>query len=261
MPRAYGSDHPSQPSGSEVYPTEAISHEFKSWSLFLICGPGWILRNKDEGVRLLYEDFKAFGDAIGPNNVAVWFWKKTGAPTADNVDVDRSARYCQKYHLLPSDTPQLLVTTHFPDDPGEGDKFVVSLRGLSASEGANALDKITDQLMQSGLSQKSLDRNAFWSSLWSASGVALSAAGCYLNKVSISMHTGIFNAEISHSEEQSCRHLLHHEGGLGSVCKGTFCRRPCGGFNLFCALTLAAMPHSLIAFLDATRKLQRIKRD
>jgi hypothetical protein len=44
--------------------------------------------------------------------------------------------------------------SNYPDDPGEGDKFVVSLNDLSASESAGALDKITDQLMQSGLDQE-----------------------------------------------------------------------------------------------------------
>jgi hypothetical protein len=193
---------PAQP--ALVGPTEVIPRRYKSWSLFLICGPGWILRNKDEGVSRLYQEFEAFGDAIGRDNVAIWFWKSQGAPTADNVDVGRSAGYCEKYNLLPSGTPQVLVTTRFPDDPGEGDKYVVSLNGLSPSESANALDKLTDQLMQSGLNQKNLDNAAFWNGLLSASGTALSAAGCYLNKVSISLHTGVINAEVGHSGTESC---------------------------------------------------------
>lgn len=192
---------------ASVRPTEAIPREFKSWSLFLVCGPGWILRNKDEGVSELYQDFETFGAAIGPDNVAIWFWKqkKEGLQTADNIDLDRSSRYCEKYHLLPSSTPLVLVTTHYPDDPGEGDKFVVSLNDLSASESAGALDKITDQLMQSGLDQRNIDSAAFWRAVWSASATALSAAGCYLNKVSISIHTVVLNAEISHSEQESCQ--------------------------------------------------------
>ncbi len=190
---------------ADVGPTEVIPREFKSWSLFLVCSPGWILHNKDTGVSDLYHDFETFGDAIGSDNVAIWFWKHKGPPTVDNVDLNRSAKYCRKYHLLPSSTPQVLVTTHYPDDPGEGDKFVVGLNGLDASDSADALDKITDQLMQSGLNQKNLDRAAFWRDVWSASGTALSAVGCYLNKVSISIHTGALNAEIGHSENESCQ--------------------------------------------------------
>ncbi len=100
----------------EVTPTIAIPKNHSTWSLFLVCNPAWILQNGDQGIAELFKQYKAFGDAIGPNNLAIWFWKKPGTPTADNTDVSRSSTYCERYKLLPSESPHVLVTTSYPDD-------------------------------------------------------------------------------------------------------------------------------------------------
>ena len=49
---------------------------YKSWSLFLVTNPEWLLAQSDSKLDSLYEQFNAFGDSIGDDNLAVWFWSK-----------------------------------------------------------------------------------------------------------------------------------------------------------------------------------------
>jgi hypothetical protein len=146
--------------------------------------------------------YKAFGNSIGPQNLAIWFWKKPAVkPTTENTDTDRSSGYCARYKLLPSESPHVLVTTRHPDDTTPGDHFVVKLNGLDGHGSALALTKLTDQLLVTGLNQTELDASDRWRRLLAATGSAMSAAGCYFNKVSFSFKTGVFNAEIAHTAE------------------------------------------------------------
>ncbi len=187
----------------EVTPTIAIPKNHSTWSLFLVCNPAWILQNGDQGIAELFKQYKAFGDAIGPNNLAIWFWKKPGTPTADNTDVSRSSTYCEKYKLLPSESPHVLVTTSYPDDAIPGDHFVVRLNGLDGQDSADALAKLTDQLLVTGLNQSEIDAGDRWRRTLAAVGSAISKTGCYFNKVSFSIKTGALNAEIAHSAESA----------------------------------------------------------
>jgi hypothetical protein len=187
----------------EVMPTVNIPKEgYSSWSLFLICNPAWMTTNGDKGIIELFKDYKAFGAAIGPKNLAIWFWTKPAmTPSADLTDVSRSSGYCQKYKLLPSDSPHVLVTTSYPDDPNPGDRFVISLNGLDGQASALALTKLTDQLLVTGLNQSELDASDKWRRVFNATGAALSAVGCYFDKISFSFKTGVLNAEISHTSD------------------------------------------------------------
>jgi hypothetical protein len=58
----------------------------------------------NEKIKRLYDEFEAFGKAIGPDHVAVWFWSKNVAresvPFHEAVDVARSARFCEKLKLF-----------------------------------------------------------------------------------------------------------------------------------------------------------------
>lgn len=186
-----------------IVPTEEIPHDFSSWSLFLVCNPAWIIRSGDTGVRELYGEFSAFGRSIGDNNVAVWFWKNPKlAETANNTDIERSITYCKKYKLLPSEGPHVLVTTGHPDDPNPGDRVVVRLNGLAANESVQVLAKLADQLVVTKLSQTDLDaQQNGWPRVLDAIYAAVAASGCYFNKVSFSLKTGVINAEIGHSTE------------------------------------------------------------
>jgi hypothetical protein len=184
-------------------PGEEIPHIYKSWSLFLVCSPAWILENGDKGLAQLYNQFFAFGSAIGPNNLAIWFRNGPGEPTTANTDFGRNSAYCVKYKLLPSDSPHVLVTTHYPDDPEPGDRFIVSLGGLDAHNSALALTKLADQLLVTGLNQSGLDSSDQWRRVLAAVRSAVNATGCYFNKVSFSLKTSVLNAEIEHSAEGS----------------------------------------------------------
>lgn len=190
--------------GYELVPTIEIPRDYRSWSLFLVCNPAWILRNGDEGIANLFWQYKAFSDAIGPENLAIWFWKEPAAePSAELTDTSRSSEYCQRYKLLPSKSPYVLVTTRHPDDQPVGDYFSITLNGLSAHDSADALAKLTDQLLVTGLRQAELDASTRWQRLLAATTAALSAVGCYFNNVSFSFNTAVFKAEIAHSVENT----------------------------------------------------------
>jgi hypothetical protein len=84
--------------------TAAIPKDhYKSWSLFLVCNPGWILANGDDGIGKLFRAYMAFGKAIGPDNLAIWFSDPPGqVATTENTDIERMSTYCEKFGLLPS---------------------------------------------------------------------------------------------------------------------------------------------------------------
>ena len=185
-----------------VEPTAQIPRDYRSWSLFLICNPAWIVQNGETGIPELYRQYKAFGDAIGPRNLAIWFWKQSAnAPSADLTDVSRSSQYCEKYKLLPSESPFVLITTQYPDEANVGDRYIVKLGGLDAKESALALAKLTDQILVTGLNQKDLDARDRWQRMLVATRNAVSMAGCYFNKVSFSLKTRVLAVEIAHTKE------------------------------------------------------------
>jgi hypothetical protein len=82
----------------EVRPTEQIPQDYESWSLFLICNPAWIVQNRDEGIGALFDQYRAFGDAIGPRNLAIWFWKEPAPePSAELTDVQSEQSILREY--------------------------------------------------------------------------------------------------------------------------------------------------------------------
>jgi len=189
----------------EVSPTDQIPRDYGTWSLFLVCNPAWIVTNGDAGIADLFRRYRAFGEAIGPKNLAVWFWKRPAvSPSAELTDVSRSSEYCAKYKLLPSGSPHVLVSVRHPDEAVSGDHFVVRLNGLAAEDSALALAKLTDQILITGMNQQGLDADDRWRRLLAATSGAISAAGCYFNKISFSFKTGPVNAEISHVAERGC---------------------------------------------------------
>jgi hypothetical protein len=184
----------------EVVPTVEIPAGYDSWSLFLVCNPAWIAANGDEGIQGLFETYRLFGDAIGPENLAIWFWKEAAlVPTAELTDLSRSSEYCGRYELLPSKSPFVLVTTDYPDAAEVGEYFVVSLNGLTAEESAEVLATLTDQLLVTGLDQEELDAATRWQNIFGAAVSFVSSVGSYFNKVSFSFNTAFIKAEFSHS--------------------------------------------------------------
>src|SRR6267378_661897 len=71
---------------------------YKTWSLFLICNPRWMADDKTKDLGQLYKAFRAFGDTIGRDNLAVWFWKHKYFPgrKLDDVDLARSTDFCSR---------------------------------------------------------------------------------------------------------------------------------------------------------------------
>jgi len=137
-------------------------------------------------------------------NLAIWFWKRRAdKATVENTDIERSSEYCQRYKLLPSESPHVLVTTRYPNDPEPGDRIVIKLNGLSAHDSALALAKLADKLLVTGVGTSVLDKAAWWQRLFDGVTSAITAAGCYFNKVSFSIKTGVFNAEIEHSADSA----------------------------------------------------------
>jgi hypothetical protein len=156
--------------------TSKIPREsFKSWSLLLISNPEWVLPQSNDKLKQLYLQFKAFGGAIGPSHVAVWF--ATGKPSENelynSVDVVRSSAFCERLKLPPSQGPYLLVTT---DYPGEGDLGhypstfldtlynynVIALNGAEPAQIARLLNHLADTLLVSGIVKLDSHTEGYW---------------------------------------------------------------------------------------------------
>src|SRR5262249_25926660 len=123
---------------------EIPRNSFKTWSIFLVCNPDWITPTNHAQLVTLYDQFRAFGRAIGDDNAAVWFWKKRTSiedpRLADNVDIERAARYCQRLKLQPTAGPFLVVTDAYPVlNNFPNDRAVFEMGGLSATEAARLL--------------------------------------------------------------------------------------------------------------------------
>jgi len=101
-------------SSDEPIPRDA----FKTWSLFLVCNPRWLAPDMSQNLANLHQAFRAFGDTIGPDNLAVWFWKHPYQPstTFDDLDLARSSKFCRAFQLLPSKGPYVFVTSTYPDE-------------------------------------------------------------------------------------------------------------------------------------------------
>jgi hypothetical protein len=175
---------------------------FSSWSLFLVCNPGWVNPEKSGDLANLYLSFKAFGDAIGRDNLAVWFAKKEtsiGDPDlARNVDVARAAEFCKALKLRPSRGPFLVITTEYPDlKQIPRDRVVYELGGLGSRNLQRLLDKLTDELL---LSEKAplegmqpLPAPPFWVRLLEGARKSMNGFGC---KLKLRIDTGAFSAEL-----------------------------------------------------------------
>jgi hypothetical protein len=144
--------------------------EFKSWSLFLVCNPAWLLKENNQKISELYEKFGAFGRAIGEENVAVWFWKKS--PTdknriADFIDEDRNSNYCKKFNLIPSESPHILVTTIYPDLDKEykpNNYLSVKLHKMEPKNMTIIIEKLTDQILLRRINRADIDSESYWNS-------------------------------------------------------------------------------------------------
>jgi hypothetical protein len=153
---------------------------FTTWSLFLMCNPEWLLGKQASTLREVFWAYRAFGRTSGSRHAAVWFLtSKLGAdPTSvaadpKNLDINRSVTYCQRFGLVSSEGPHIVVTTKHPDRwtpevavPSKtGDPMVVLALGGSAPDDiVELLKKLNDQVLAERLSQRELDSAQYWRS-------------------------------------------------------------------------------------------------
>jgi hypothetical protein len=139
---------------------------------------------------------------------AVWFWRtipnwSDPGHLAQGIDTDRSAKFCEKFHLLPSEGPHVLVTTNYPDLRAPVGHFVVlRLNGLEADDFITLLTKLADQLEVEGLDQKSLDSKAYWLSWERSAKKVFNVLGDAVKKVKLSIHAGPVQAEVEGGSEK-----------------------------------------------------------
>lgn len=191
--RCFGQDR------AEVPATGTIPKAgYKTWSLFLVCNPEWLVPPKASNLGDLYSQFDAFGRSIGDDNLAVWFWKaEKGPKLAQNVDVERSIRFCKLFHLKPSSSPDLVVTSSYPDEANPPKDFAVfELGNMSSSDLTKLLENLTDQLVLQGKVAAESPNNqapALWVRLLDAAQRAIGSFGCAWT---LKVQTGIINADL-----------------------------------------------------------------
>jgi hypothetical protein len=140
-------------------PGQPIPMGFKTYSLFLVCNQAWLAPDNSEGLHELYQRFWNFGRTIGDDNLAVWF-RKSAIPShyrypwlAQDVDVERSVRFCTAWKLEPSAGPHVVVTSTYPDEThltsGLPEKSAVyELGNMSSKEISALLAGLTDKLIE-----------------------------------------------------------------------------------------------------------------
>jgi hypothetical protein len=183
-----GTEHAAQ-DAKEVERKATIPKRYKTYSLFLVCNPQWLEhrqgdKNSDQFYRL-YQQFDNFGRSIGSDNVAVWFWiSSTHTKRAEDVDVERSVRFCQAWHLKPSAGPYIVVTSKYPDESdlssGLGkDTAVFALGNMESEQISKLLATITDDLVEKGhVEIASEGHEARWVSLLGAVQRTINKFGC-----------------------------------------------------------------------------------
>ena len=191
-------------------PNSPIPKKFyKSWSLFLITSLEWVLPESNDKLKNLYDVFQAFGRAIGPDHVAVWFWSKD--PNLERyykaVDVMRSAAFCTKLKLLPSKGPYILVTTEYPGPsilrsypetfPNELKNFqVIDLNNVTASEVIRLLNDLADKLMTSDISEIDPYSEEYWRKWQRSFEAAKNTIITLSKKVTLKIKTVFFEVDI-----------------------------------------------------------------
>ena len=182
---------------------------FQSWSLFLICNPLWLLPESNQRLDSLYARFKAFGGAIGPRHVAVWFWSRQPdhGDLRSSVDVTRSSAFCQQLGLLPSGSPYVVVTTDYPGAALTADyprsfatltnRYVLSLGDMTAAQSAQLLAAVADQITSQQIPQADPLSESFWRKWQRAFEAVRSNMVGIASDIRISFATSFFKVEMN----------------------------------------------------------------
>lgn len=84
-------------------PGDPVPMEFDSYTFFLFPDWNWYRRGTRQTLKHLFYDFQKFGDAIGENNLAVWFFNAKSEP-----DAERSRYFAQLFSLDPEGGPYIV---------------------------------------------------------------------------------------------------------------------------------------------------------
>jgi hypothetical protein len=142
--------------------------DYKTWSLFLVCTPAWFTKNQDPRLLELYRHFAAFGRAIGPDHLAVWFARSdktelTPRMLASEYDSDRAAKFCRQYGLSPRTAPHVVVTREYPEpDQAPSDYLTLSLGNADAATTGKLLVALTEQIWSAEPNQDALADAEWW---------------------------------------------------------------------------------------------------
>lgn len=193
---------------------------YKSWSLFLINNPNWLVPKNNDKVKALYDAFEVFGDAIGPSHLAVWFQPAIGGglmavphdrshpqtPGDTYVDVIRCAAFCTKLNLPPGKSPYILVTTTYPGAalvtapesfPEDLTNFsVLEFGGEDASEIVQALTNLADRLVVNGLRNTNPQSRGFWETWQKTFEAGQSTIVGFVKSFRVTIKTSWFEASI-----------------------------------------------------------------
>ena len=175
----------------------------------MISNPEWLLDQSNDKLNALYNQFNVFGKAIGPENLAVWFWSQppeTGV-LQKAVDITRSVAICKALKLTPSQGPYLLVMTEYPgpcilaDYPDSFPKkstnlLVIKLNGTDAASTTRLLGDLVDGLVAEDLSKLRPKTDDYWSSWRKVFGKVSAAAVGLSSKVTVAFDTGPMKTEI-----------------------------------------------------------------
>lgn len=198
---AMSSQDRAEPKSGEAIPREA----YRTWSLFLVCNPEWLLPSSNERLKDLYDQFQAFGTAIGPEHLAVWFWRgrpnRSSPRLAADLDVDRSTRFCRAYNLAPSHSPYVLVTSVYPDpdNPQVPPNLLIEFGGSNPEQISKNLAELSDQLVLKGLKTKTPDSKEYWATWFEAARASLKDVS---ERVKVTINTSFLRVEIAGNKHQ-----------------------------------------------------------
>ena len=186
---------------------------YKSWSLFLVSNPEWALPESNNKLRELYYRFKAFGDALGPDHLAVWFWTKD--PIDEDLfkylDVMRSSAFCSKLNLPSSKSPYVVITSEYPGNSllskypesfNSLEKFsVIELNKLKAEEITQVLTSLVDPIKENDLDAIDPKTEDFWRGLQRSYENIRDTLVDICKSITMTINTTFFNIELAPCED------------------------------------------------------------
>jgi hypothetical protein len=182
---------------------------YKSWSLFLVANPDWLLEQSNAKLASLYDQFNAFGSAIGRDNLAVWFWSQQ--PRKDHlreaIDTVRGAAICKLLKLKPSEGPYVLVMTTYPGEcvmtdypqsfpQSRTNLLIINLNGTDAAATGRLLNNLADKLVAEDLAALSPQRKDYWAGWRNAFAKLSDTVLGVASKVKVTVDSGPVKTEI-----------------------------------------------------------------